>query len=139
MVNLLLAIIISEFNQIRLTNIKLKAIENIKYQIDKGKTIKRAIELVLGVDFYEKLLKDEECRNQFLKRVANVSDDSPNEKLSISSWSENESKNPFDYIRSGYSLVDKNDNYINGIQVPGTYKSQRRSSPGKFILLNIIL
>ena len=139
MVNLLLAIIISEFNQIRLTSIKLKAIENIKYQIDKGKTIKRAIELVLGVDFYEKLLKDEESRNQFLKRVANVSDDSPNEKLSISSWSENESKNPFDYIRSGYSLVDKNDNYINGIQEPGTYKSQRRSSPGKFILLNIIL
>ena len=60
MVNLLLAIIISKFNQSRLTNIKLKAIENIRYQLAKGKSIKRAVELVFGADLYHKLNIDEE-------------------------------------------------------------------------------
>lgn len=52
-INLLLAIIITVFNSSRQINLKMKAARRIEHQLEKGKTFKRAIELVLGEDFYK--------------------------------------------------------------------------------------
>ena len=138
MVNLLLAIIISEFNQSRLINTKLKAIDNIKYQLDKGKTIKRAIELVLGLDFYNKLFIDEESDKLCLKRSTIVRGKTMNRRPSLSSDSQNKEINPFDFIRSGYPLVYRSDKYLEVLRSSRFHNGQSSSRSSKlFKIINL--
>ena len=136
MVNLLLAIIISEFNQSRLINTKLKAIDNIKYQLDKGKTIKRAIELVLGLDFYNKLFIDEESNKLCLKRSTIVRGKTMNRRPSLSSDSQNKEINPFDFIRSGYPLVYRSEKYLEVLRSSRFHNGQSSSRSSKLIQNN---
>ena len=135
MVNLLLAIIISEFNQSRLIYTKLKAIDNIKYQLDKGKTIKRAIELILGQDFYNKLIIDEESDQLYLKRSTIFKGKNTNRRPSLSSKSEKESMNPFEYIRSGYPLVLCSDNYLQAMRSARCNNALSSSRSSKYFMI----